>query len=835
MTSIRALLDHHWPPNSYRLLLIMAIAASGVFRFLTPALAEGTAAGTDIINRATATYSDGTTNFNATSNTVTIKVEEVRGLTVIDAGFSDTNGGSIATGDIVTFDFLITNTGNADAYVFIPSLTALNLSAQGGVIASVDIVRANGTAITPVSVPSAGAITSLLSLPNGGVVSADGSLTVRVTMAVTALTASSPISVQFGNTADNNIAPATGAQNQQNIRDDSDGASALNDVRTIDANGTLSPVNGEREAAAFHQEFFATSPRSLAQVTLLLDSVLTPGGNASSAVDDTIAYSLDFRVENNSQPGYPAGSLEGTPIQLDTGAGPQTVERVLIATTIPPSTVWNGITPTVPNSNWTPVYAIDSAATGTENPLNIVWSTTPPPVGAVARIGFIYDAAVNGALPPGTVLNNFDFGVITNGLPPTGGTVANIGQVFGQTNGDPANNLVYDESGDQDPNNYDDGVFPPNPVVSDFVANPQTGAADPNDPSTGNNQGVGPNGESNVVTVTAIPPTTSALLNGPNSVPNASGPTNDQDDFTNAAATVDVVGVQGSLTNPAPVIITNTLSNSATTNLDTVTLLPFAPDSARALTGGVFGMDRDSDTSLNDEIPDGTLVTIALGGQSATYTYSGGAYTLTNGSPVVVGQLLPNATANYSVTIDLPPGTPQLQGYTVPILAFVDNNASTDFNSATETVYNLTNNRVYPGFVRLVKEARLLDANGNQLQPFGQNPAFRAQPGQIIEYRVSYQNISEAQPPTGGGNVLLVGNNLVITEDGNDGTNTWALITQHQLGTAISRGTIAFFNAATALGSTDPASNTVVTRYINTVPSIPPQGTGSLTFKRQVD
>ncbi|MBE9157210.1 hypothetical protein IQ265_10290 [Nodosilinea sp. LEGE 06152] len=818
--------------NQLKPLIITAIATSGALHFLAPVLAEGTAAGTDIINRATATYSDGTTDFDAISNTVIIKVEEVRGLTVTDAGFTDANGGSIATSDNLYFDFLVTNTGNADAFVYISGATALGPLATGGTITAVEIIAVNGTNLgTAIAVPTGGSSTNnLATFPNTGIIGADQNFKVRVTMTVTATNAGDAVKVQFGNTADN--PPNT--QNQQNIRNDSDGASNANDVYTIDANGTLIPANGEREAAASHEEFLATQPKPLAQITLLMTSTTAPGALANDARDDTITYDLDFRVANNPQPGFPAGSLEGTPINLNGSP----VERILISTTVPPNTVWNGIAPTVPNGNWIPVYSTDDAYSDTENPINGVnWTTVAPAANTVKRIGFIYDAGTNGALPPGTTVNDFRFTVVTSGLPTSGGTITNIGQIFGQTFGDPANNLVYDESGDQDANNYDDGVFPPNPNISDFIANPKTGTANPNDPDTNNNNtGTGSDGESNVIGILPLPTANSALLNGPNNVPNAIGPTNAQDDFTNAATTVDTVGVQSSVSNPAAVTITNTVRNTVATNLDNVKLLPFAPNAANALTGGVHG--------TNAGIPDGTTVTIRFGTQTAVYTYTaaGGFAPEAANPPVAIGTLTPNQQQSYQVTVDLPAGTPQIQGYTIPIVAFVDNDSSNSFVATTDTVYNFTNNRIYPGFINLVKAARILDRDGTtQLEPAGPGLSYtnsltgRPQPGQFVEYQITYQNISEIQPASGGGNVLLTGNSLVINENGAAAPNTWADITTHRQNTVATGGILQFYNGAVLLGSPDPASGAAVTRYVNTIPSLAPQVSGTLTFRRVVN
>lgn len=825
----------------FRPLVIMAIATSATVHLLLPVLAEGTTAGTNIINEASATYTDGTTNFDAVSNQVTIIVEEVRGLTATSAGFTDVNGGSIATSDNLYFDFLVTNTGNADAFVYVPGATALSALATGGTVGSVEIIEVNGTVLgAAISVPAGGDSTkNLAAFPNSGIIGANQSFKVRVTMAVSATNAGDPVKVQFGNTLDNSTAPANSTQNQQNIRDDSDSAANNSDLRTLDADATLAPANGEREAAASHEEFLATQPKPLAQTTLLMTSTTAPGPLANDARDDTITYNLDFRVANNPIPGFPAGSLEGTTISLDTGTGATLTERILVSSTVPPSTVWNGNAPVAPNANWIPVYATDDVYSGTENPINgVIWTTTAPldPT-TVKRIGFIYDTTVNPALPPGTAVNGFSYTVVTSGLPATGGTVANIGQIFGETFGDVGNKLVYDESGDQDANNYDDGVFPVNPDTSDFIANPKTGAADANDPDTNNNNtGTGPDGEANIIAILPLPTSNSALLNGPFNVPNAIGPTNIQDDFTNRATSVPTPGVQGSASDPAAVTVTNTVKNTAGTNLDNVKLLPYAPDATTGLTGGVHGNDGN--------IPIGTTVTVQFSGQTAVYTYTAsGVFTpLGSNPPVMIGTLTPNQQQSYTVTVDLPAGTPQIQGYTIPIVAFVDNDSSNTFVAATDTVYNFTNNRIYSGFINLVKAARIIDRDGTtQLDPVGPGPSYsatpagRPQPGQFVEYQISYQNISEIQPTTGGGNVLLVGNGLEITEDGAAAPNTWALITLHRQNTVASQGSLQFYNGAVLLGTTDPASGTAVTKYVNTIPSLAPQVGGTFTFRRVVN
>ena len=68
--------------QAHKPLLAATLAVAGVFNMVSTVLAEGTAANTSISNTATASYSDGNpaNTFNATSNTVVIKVAEIAGF-----------------------------------------------------------------------------------------------------------------------------------------------------------------------------------------------------------------------------------------------------------------------------------------------------------------------------------------------------------------------------------------------------------------------------------------------------------------------------------------------------------------------------------------------------------------------------------------------------------------------------------------------------------------------------------------------------------------------------------------------------------------------------------
>src|SRR6202140_3267419 len=107
-----------------RLLIALAIAGA----LATSAVAQ-TPGGTTISNQASASYSDGTNTYNTVSNTVTVIVSKVSGLTITpDAGSNPT----IVAGQTgVIYNFTLTNTGNfTDQVHFLAGGASASLSAS---------------------------------------------------------------------------------------------------------------------------------------------------------------------------------------------------------------------------------------------------------------------------------------------------------------------------------------------------------------------------------------------------------------------------------------------------------------------------------------------------------------------------------------------------------------------------------------------------------------------------------------------------------------------------------------------------------------------------------
>ena len=813
--------------HSRKPLLATALTIAGVLSTMSAVVAEGTPAGTAITNTATATYDDGNgTNINATSNTVTINVAEVVGIIAAPTGFLDQNGGAIEGTDTLVYSFLVTNTGNDATDVFIPgtaNIITSNFDVTGaGSGGKVEIFSANNLTTPLGIVPPGGGNYSTI-VGGGATIPANGQFVVQVTGKIAAgTTAGQPVGVTLGNVPPNDNTPAT--QNQILINNGNN-----NDLKTVDA-GTITPGYVPREASASESKPFASANNPLALATVLKNSSVV-GNSPTSATDDQITYELGLRVESVVPPGnaFQAAPLEGTTIRLNGTAQKQ----VLVSDAIPEGTALQSVSP--PPLGWTAVYSTVGAVGSNPLATTTTWSTTAPAnLSTVTRVGFVNA----GPLAPGFSISGLKFTVVTSSLSASGGLINNLAQVFGGTVGGTPGKIVYDESGDQNPNNFENNQpgadYPA--TGDDGVARPGTDEIDP-----GGNNGTGPNGEVNQINILL---TTSKILNGTEGKPGAVGPNNDSDDFTNKSTNVPAgIGPAGpgnapaaGIFNPDPVIFKNTLSNPATSGfLSNVTLQPVAPSVADTATSssGRYG--------ANGDIPNGTLVTIKyIGKPNAEYSYSNGAFTLINGtSHINVGSVTAQQALDYTVTVQLPNGQPALKSVAIPIIAFPDDlNGSPGFTN--ETTHNITIDRVYTGFMSLRKQARVLRANGSERLPF-QDTFMAAEsilPGEFIEYKIDYVNISTT--PVGTGNVTLNANNFVITEDGRTSAgNSWAATTTHQQNTQFKTGTTVKYTDVTGPTdfASDPASGTKVDIYQNTVGTVlpGPVNGGALRFRRRVN
>ncbi len=281
--------------HHFRQILAATLALSSSFGMISPVLAQAVAAGTDIKNTATATFSDGTTTYNATSNEVVIKVAEVAGVTITPQ--SPSNANPNAGDDTVYVDYVITNTGNDRTQFFIPGTATLsNTTAfQLSPTRKIQIIAVDGTAITPKDVPTAGAATGDTALlgatqgsiaPNPGTGNT-GTITVRIPIRVLpGASAGATLTVSLGETT-----PA----NEQNK--DRAGNTGTKDVYTVDnADGATGETPGTptivREAMATSTAIIVGARQQAFSTVLKAVSSYSTGALPNNVSDDILTYAL---------------------------------------------------------------------------------------------------------------------------------------------------------------------------------------------------------------------------------------------------------------------------------------------------------------------------------------------------------------------------------------------------------------------------------------------------------------------------------------------------------------------------------------------------------------
>ena len=854
-------------PVLLRRLLAATLSVSGAWQLLPPLVSAQTvpltAAGQPISNTATGTYvdpNDPTKLLNATSNTVTVTVAEVAGITVVGNGINDSSPTTpVLPSDVLTYSFLITNVGNDTTTVKIPVPVVTGPATPGVVTYDVDL---NGNGILT---DAGDFIGTTLTNAELAILQVGGTIKVNVPVTVDlSATSGAPIKVQLGDTAPNDN--STGTQNQPSTN-------LATDLRTVDTatgetNGLLL-ATAEREASAVQTILVGATPQAFAAV-LKTRSATTPPVPVSNFDAVLVPYNLSLKVDSAAPAGSSASltptDLVGTTIKVVGINSGNAITTVLVSDAIPAGTTLNEA-PSAP-SGWTVVYST-VAITASSNPLAdaTAWTTTAPSfpdtTGTVKRVGFVknLDGATTAtlAIPKGTTVSGFTFTVKTTGLSGTdGGNVYNIAQLFGASVGG-GTTVVYDESGDKTPSNFnDDGSV--GPLPTNGVAVPATDGID----NAGNNTGTGTGGEDNSLVLAPA----GTLLNGPLNSPAAVGPTGTNDDFTNKSSDVPA-GLAPDATipstfNPDPVTFTNTL-NAPTTALTNVLVRPVVPTDA---TG----------TPTPDVLPVGTLVTLQYGSQIAVYEYqlNSGAKSfvfvttdgvLTSNSPIQIPTIPGNSSVDYTVKVNLPANTGLStdalvnRGYPVPILAFSDIGGGVGgvagdgvFNGTESN--NKTIDRVYTGYLRLLKKSRVLLGTGIAVLPADVSFTTTTKtpsPGNIIEYAIEYTNISTAA--VGSGNVILNAGNVVITEDGTGSSagstsNNWGkvapsgvIFTSHVVTRAIDSGTssvITFFadSAGTTSVTEQTGTNqlTDITKYVNTLAvPVAPQETRTFSFQRKLN
>jgi uncharacterized repeat protein (TIGR01451 family) len=300
----------------YRSLLIAALMISRNGLVTLPAIAASPAPGTVIENQATGSFVDpaDATAIPIESNVVQVIVAEVMGIALTSQNVPN----NVYPNNVIYFDFTITNIGNDATQFFIPD----NLSAIGGAIKFGDIqiiaYDADGSAGTtpPIDLTgnnikvfsgSGGALTSTLfsgiANTNNGAIPAQGSITIRVAVKVTAAIGET-VMVTMGNTEGR-----TPTQNQpyQPSTPPADIYAVDNPDGAIGESAGV-PINGNATESSITETVTIVANPNFANVLLVKritrinDSSLTIGGDDLSIYHDQLSNPYDDNTFDNPAP-----------------------------------------------------------------------------------------------------------------------------------------------------------------------------------------------------------------------------------------------------------------------------------------------------------------------------------------------------------------------------------------------------------------------------------------------------------------------------------------------------------------------------------------------------
>ena len=268
-----------------------------------------------------------------------------------------------------------------------------------------------------------------------------------------------------------------------------------------------------------------------------------------------------------------------------------------------------------------------------------------------------------------------------------------------------------------------------------------------------------------------------APLIGPNGAAAATGPTDNNDDFTDQSLSTGIAGVAfgGNTTASGTLVFTNTLQNT--------------------------GSIADSYTLSTPTVPTGFAVRVSVD-NGATWTTTSGGATVTTLSVAAGG------TQQVLVEVTAPSGIAVLTPYNTILRA-----TSTGDNTKS----NQTIDRTFTGFVKVLKSTVTINATGIGGTT---TPVSSAD----MDYTISYQNLSQA---AGTGSVALAAINFILVEDGDLGSNNWAVFTTHVPGQeSDSRGGVIVLSP-----STGGVANG---KYTDTVGTLAAGQSGSFKFRRRI-
>lgn len=714
-------------PNLRRTLAGLLLACALVCLWTAPVHAQQTAGGTVIENQASATYEDGSGNtYETTSNTVTVTVANVAGLAITpdDTAGSGGSGNVVAGNPTGSVTFAVTNSGNfANTVTFKAGGASLIVS---GAINSTHLTAAffdaNSNGIFDAGdtdILGNASDVSSASIPAG----ASRNVVVRFSVPASV---SGSVNIQLGDAA-------TGGP----TFDNQPHAASASDVVIATAG-----VNGQVEA------------RGLASLSVLADvairTVLNPPPAGPINPGNDISYTFSTCNDSTTQAaaamtiaGAPGGSNSGIfeifPIPNQTA--------LKAGQTFPAGTLYS-------------TDALTSNPISNVPPPQATWSTVAPgDLTTVRRIAFNRGASLTAA----TCTSDITVIVTINANANANLPVLSIVDSFANNT---FGNRITDQSGDT-------------------VANAGNGRADlspaGSNPNGSNLSDPGNVDGDGVLQLTLIA-RLGSVFNGPNAAPQAVGPTNTNDDYTNRSVSTGISGVApgGVTTASGSVTFQNTVENTGNADdVYTLTVTNFA------------------------SLPAGTTLVI---------TTPSGSVTVDDPTDSITISVARGATANYTVQFNLPTGQTVLTAYAAIIRA-------TSTNTPAQS--NDTIDRLYTGFLRLQKSVAVDNTTGV-------GGATDAVPGADIVYTVTYENISSSGG--GAGNVQLTATGIAIREDGNAAPNNWAANTTQVTSP---------MPAATGGTVVDNATNlpvTAGTTFLRAdIPSLAPGSNGTFTFRRRIN
>jgi hypothetical protein len=495
------------------------LAFAAVCLLAAPALGQATSGGTQIQNRASATYSDGTSSYSVVSNTVTVTVANVAGLTITP------DGGSIPTvvsgQTSVDFTFTVTNSGNFATQVRFPALGAA-IVPNGSITVTQAVIDVTGNGLGAGDIDILGNGSPVLYPSSSPYLARNASFNVVVRVSVNAgAVAGSTIGVTLGDAAgDNQVSNGSAAE-----------------VRTsVPASVTL--TGSESEAVGSITTTVDNDVQLRADLTV-------PAGPV--ALGSNITYSVTAR--NTGARAAATQTLVGGPAGSNTG--------VFVVVPIPVGTVLQSVP--APPAGVTVLYSVsalgadpgpgDPPASG---PLSaaVVWTTTPPGVlSSTTRVAYRLNSG--NPLAAGAVVSNLDLVLtVQNGINASA-PIYGIAEAFARTSlGTPVTDQSDNTAGE--------------------VPNKGDGNANFNEPRFGVDPLSATKGFLLPTTLTQV----GAVLLGPSGAPGAVGPTDNNDDYTNkSVAPAAIAGLShlDTIAAAASIDFTNTVQNTGNAD-DTFTL-----------------------------------------------------------------------------------------------------------------------------------------------------------------------------------------------------------------------------------------------------------------------